>query len=40
VGGADFDQADVTSAVLQKLNGLDRARNFDKVRNLKRAFLD
>ena len=38
--GANFEQADVTSAVLQKLKGLDLAQNFGKVRNLKRAFRD
>jgi uncharacterized protein YjbI with pentapeptide repeats len=40
VAGADFELADVTSAVLKKLTGKDRVRNFDKARNLKRAFLD
>ena len=40
LAGADLAQADVTSAVLQKLKGRDKAVNFDKVRNLKRAFLD
>ena len=38
--GADFADADLTSARLQSLRSRDRALNLDRARNLDRAFLD
>jgi uncharacterized protein YjbI with pentapeptide repeats len=40
VTDADFHNADVTSARFIGLRGRDKARNFDHVQNLDRAFRD
>ena len=39
VGGANFNEADVTSAKLKSLVGAENA-NLDRARNLKAAFRD
>jgi uncharacterized protein YjbI with pentapeptide repeats len=38
VAGTNFDKADLNSAQLGKLEGLDQALNFDKATNLDKAF--
>jgi uncharacterized protein YjbI with pentapeptide repeats len=40
VTGADFENADATSARLLGLKGRAEARNFERMRNRERAFLD
>jgi BTB/POZ domain-containing protein KCTD9 len=40
VAGANFNAADVNSARLLSLRGKDKARNFDGVKNLDRAYVD
>ena len=40
VTDADFENADATSTRLMGLQGRAQARNFDRIKNLDRAFLD